>query len=65
VRNRTQPEASVEVGHHASNPGHLMNIAWKLGRTIRWDGQREQVIGDDAANALISKKYRGPWQLTG
>jgi len=63
VRNHTRPFADVEEGHHATNPGHLMNIAWKLGRKIRWDGEKEQVIGDEEANALVTKNYRAPWTL--
>jgi len=63
VRSHTKPFADVEVGHHATNPGHLMNIAWKVGRKIRWDGEKEQVIGDEEANALVTKKYRAPWTL--
>ncbi len=63
VRNHTKPFADVEAGHHASNPGHLMNIAWRVGRKIRWDGRKEQVIGDDEANTLVTKQYRSPWTL--
>lgn len=63
VRNHTRPFADVEGGHHATNPGHLMNIAWKVGRKIRWDGENEQVLGDEEANALVTKKYRAPWTL--
>jgi predicted dehydrogenase len=63
VRNHQKPFADVEAGHHASNPGHLMNIAWKVGRKIRWDAQKEQVVGDEEANALVTKPYRAPWKL--
>jgi len=63
VRNHTKPFADVEAGHHASNPGHLMNIAWKVGRKIRWDGEKERVIDDPEADALVTKKYRAPWTL--
>jgi len=63
VRVHKKPENDVESGHHASNPGHLMNIAWKVGRRIRWDGQKEQVIDDAEASALVHKKYRAPWKL--
>jgi predicted dehydrogenase len=64
VRERRQPLASAETGHYASNVGHLMNISWEAGRSIRWDGEREQVIGDTEANALVMKPYRAPWKLT-
>jgi len=63
VRNHTKPFADVEVGHHATNPGHLMNIAWRVGRPIRWDGAQEQIVGDEEANALVTKQYRAPWTL--
>ena len=63
LRNRTRPETDAEVGHHASVPGHLMNIAWKVGRKVHWDAQREQIVGDDEANALVTKQYRAPWTL--
>ena len=63
VRAHKKPFADVEAGHHASNPGHLMNIAWKVGRKIHWDGQKEQVVGDEEGNALVTKKYRAPLTL--
>ncbi|MFZ5831687.1 MAG: hypothetical protein ACOY3P_16495 [Planctomycetota bacterium] len=63
VRSRSTPPADVEVGHRAGIPGLLMNISWKTGRRICWDGQSEQVVGDAEANALVSKEYRAPWKL--
>jgi predicted dehydrogenase len=63
VRQRKQPFANVETGHLATNVGHLMNIAWQTGRTIRWDGAKEQVVGDPEANKLVRQQYRAPWKL--
>lgn len=63
VRSRRQPEANIEVGHKASNPGHLMNIAWRLGRPVKWDAQKERFVGDAEADAFITRKYRKPWTL--
>ncbi len=63
VRNHHKPFADVQEGHYATNPGHLMNISWRVGRKIRWDGQREQIIGDPEANALVHKEPRPPWKL--
>ena len=63
VRNHKQPVDNLEVGHRATSVGHLMNVAYEVGRKIRWDGQREQVIDDDAANALVHRQYRAPWKL--
>ena len=63
LRNRQLPPADVEVGHLSSNPGHLMNIAWRCGRTITWDAENEVVVGDEDADALVTKPYRAPWSL--
>jgi predicted dehydrogenase len=63
MRSRETPPADVEVGHLASNPGHLMNIAWKVGRKVSWDAKQERVIGDEQADALVTKPYRSPWKL--
>ena len=38
IRQRKQPDANPETGHHATNLGHLMNISLQVGRTIHWDG---------------------------
>jgi predicted dehydrogenase len=63
LRGRKQPSANLETGHHASNLGHLMNISWQAGRSIRWNGEQERVAGDAEANALVMKPYRAPWKL--
>ena len=63
VVSRRKPECSIEVGHGAANPGHLMNIAWRVGRRVPWDAAREVVRDDQAAQALVTKQYRRPWVL--
>jgi predicted dehydrogenase len=62
-RTRRKPEADIVTGHLASNPGHLMNIAWRLGRRVRWDAGNERMIDDREANAMLSREYRPPWVL--
>ena len=42
---------------------HLGLISWRLGRTLAWDDQKENVIKDKEANALLSRKYRKAWDL--
>lgn len=63
VRARRTPEADALVGHRATNPGHLMNIAWRVGRTIHWDSQTERIVGDAEAERWLTKPYREPWAL--
>jgi predicted dehydrogenase len=63
VRERGRPVVDLESGHLASNPGHLMNIAWRLGRRIEWDVESEKVRDDAQAGRLLSRQYRTPWTL--
>jgi predicted dehydrogenase len=64
LRERRAPEANPQTCQHATAVGHLMNIAWETGRTIRWDGQREEAPGDAEANALVRRPYRAPYKLS-
>jgi hypothetical protein len=36
-------------------------LSLKLGRSVKWDGEKEVIIGDPEANKLLSRKYRKPW----
>ena len=63
VRSHTKPFAGVDEGHLATNPGHLMNISWRVGRRVRWDGEKEQVIDDPEGNALVTREVRAPWSM--
>jgi predicted dehydrogenase len=56
-----RPVADVEIGHRATTLSLLGMLSLKLGRSIRWDGEREECPGDDAANALLQREYRAPW----
>lgn len=63
VKSRKRPNADIEEGYRTVVMCHLGNIATKLGRTLRWDGAKEEIIGDREANQLLSKPYRKPWTL--
>jgi len=63
VKARERPFADIEVGHKSSIPGHLSNIACRVGRKVRWDAKAEKIIDDPEANALVTRKYRKPWVL--
>lgn len=62
IEKKRKPVADVESGHRATTLPLLGMLSWKLGRSIEWDGDKEQIIGDEAANKLLSRPYRGPWE---
>jgi predicted dehydrogenase len=63
VRSRKRPIADVELGHQATTVAHLANIAYKTGRKLRWDGQRERFLDDPEADRLLEREARKPWNL--
>ena len=63
AKSRKDPFATAEIGHRTATLCHLNNLAMTLGRKIRWEPKKEQVIGDAQANRLLTPKMRKPWSL--
>ncbi len=63
VRSRKDPYFPVDIGHRVSTVCHLSNIAIKLGRKLKWHPESEQFVGDAAANKMLDRPRREPWQL--
>ena len=61
IASRGRPVADIEQGHISTASCILANLSMKLGRSLAWDGEQGQVIGDDEANRLLRRPYRGPW----
>lgn len=57
----TKPVADIEQAHISTASCIMANIAMKLGRTLEWDATKQQVVGDEEANRLLRRPYRGPW----
>ncbi len=53
--------ANIEVAHRASVLPLLGMISWRVGRSINWDGAKEEITGDADAAMLLSRPYRAPW----
>jgi predicted dehydrogenase len=63
VKSRRRPTADIEEGHRSAVMCHLGNISTRLGRSLKWDAAKEQVIGDTQANQMLERPYRAPWHL--
>jgi predicted dehydrogenase len=61
IREGGTPNADIEIGHLSSSLCHLGNIATRVGRVLEFDPKREQIVGDDEANALVTRKYSDHW----
>ena len=63
VRSGKPAIAPVEVAYRAISVGLLGEIAMTTGETIKWDPDKEEIIGNPRASRLLSRPYRQPWQL--
>jgi predicted dehydrogenase len=66
VRSRRKEDlnAPIEEGHVSATLMHLANASYRLGRTLSFDSDTEQVIGDEEANRLLrdaDRAYRDPF----
>ncbi|MBI3461970.1 MAG: gfo/Idh/MocA family oxidoreductase, partial [Planctomycetes bacterium] len=63
VRSGREPNAPADVAHLSCGLIHLGEIAYRLGRVLRFDPETETFPGDAEANALLTKEYRSPWTV--
>jgi len=61
IKSRQRPNADVEDGHQVSVACHLANLSFRLGRKVRWDPEKEEIIGDREASTHLVRPYRKPW----
>ena len=53
----------LEIGHHVSTVAHLGNLAFRTSGRVEWDAVSGRVVGNEAAQKLVSRQYREPWTL--
>jgi len=58
ARDRSMPISDVWSHHRMLTTCHLANIAMRLGRTLNWNAESEQIIGDEEANAWQRREQR-------
>ncbi|MBN2327554.1 MAG: Gfo/Idh/MocA family oxidoreductase [Candidatus Omnitrophica bacterium] len=63
VKSRQLTITPVESACRSISVGHLGEIAMLLKRKIRWDPEKEEIINDPEAGALLGRSYREPWVL--
>jgi hypothetical protein len=63
VKSRRDPVEPVEAGHRTASLCHLGNISMKLGRKIRWDPAKEEILNDHEATMMLSRPMRAPWTI--
>ncbi|MDQ3621350.1 MAG: Gfo/Idh/MocA family oxidoreductase [Verrucomicrobiota bacterium] len=62
IDSRGRPVADIEQGHISTASCILANVALQLGRPLVYDPKKREVTGEEAANKLLRRSYRAPWQ---
>lgn len=62
IKKRNRPVADVEIGHRTASVCNAVNIVYELQRDVKWNPKKE-VFDDAAANLMLSRPYRAPWDF--
>ncbi|MDD4189880.1 MAG: Gfo/Idh/MocA family oxidoreductase [Mangrovibacterium sp.] len=63
IKSRNKPNCDIETGAHIARFANLGNVAYRLGRKLGWDGEKQEFRNDPEANAYLKATYRAPWEL--
>ena len=61
IESRKLPISDVFTHHRTMTSCHMCNITLLLDRPLKWNPEKEEFIGDDQANALMTRKQRAPY----
>jgi len=59
--NRHDLNCDVEVGHMSTVLPLIANIAYRVGETLKFNGEFEQFIDNEEADLMLTRKYRYPY----
>jgi predicted dehydrogenase len=63
VKSRKETLCPVEMAIRADTIAHLANAAAITGRPIKWDPEKEEIIGDPEATKMLSRPSREKWRV--
>ena len=65
IKSRELPRSDIYTMQYSNALCHLANLAYLHGRSIKWDGDKQEVVGDKEAMQVQSyyREYRKPWVL--
>jgi len=63
VRSRQAPVSDETAGGCTAIGCHLMAMANRTGKTVRWDPVKRQLVGDAVDAKELSRAYRGDYRV--
>lgn len=65
VRSRAACNCDIETGHRSTSATLIANIAHQTRSYLEWNRQAERFTNNEKANALLSYRYRAPYEAPG
>ena len=63
IRAGKMPISDYESQHRSASTCHLINLAIRLGRPLKWDSEKELFIGDADANNWLGREQRKGFEV--
>ncbi len=63
MKSRKQPISDVWSHNRMLEICHLSNIAMRLGRELKWDPAKREIIGDTQANSFLARENRKGFEI--
>lgn len=63
IKSRKKPICDVEVGHRTATVCNIGNIAYRLGKSLKWDPKKEKFENDKEANDLLGRSMKKEWKV--
>lgn len=57
------PNVDIEIAHRTATLCILGNLSYLLGRKLVFDGDKQEVVGDEQANRLLGTPHRHPYPI--
>ena len=62
-KSRARTVAPIEVAVRSDTLCQLSDIAMRVGRKVKWDPEKEKIVGDAEASRMLTRPMRSPWRL--
>ncbi|MHC4219808.1 MAG: Gfo/Idh/MocA family protein [Planctomycetota bacterium] len=63
VKSRRPTVSPLETAIRSDTISHLTDICVRRGRPVRWNPEREQILGDQEAARMLNRPMREPWRM--
>jgi predicted dehydrogenase len=63
MKSRQQPISDVWSHNRMLEICHLSNIAMRLGRELKWDPVKREIVGDEQANSFLARETRKEYAI--